>query len=98
MKGFVTPRDFKKRLQLATSVSVHSFKFGIHLLDPEFFPHSQEHGVLVPDLLEDRHRHVRHSMSGAIEVGSDSFLQVGPSLAVSPRDTDPVVVPGTSLS
>ena len=62
MKGFVTPRDFKKRLQLATSVSVHSFKFGIHLLDPEFFPHSQEHGVLVPDLLEDRHGHVRHSM------------------------------------
>ena len=31
-------------------------------------------------------------MSGAIEVGPDSFLQVGPSLAVSPSHADPVLV------
>ena len=54
--------------------------FSGHLLDPKFFTDSQEHGVLIPHLLEDCHGHVRHFMSGAIEVGPDSLLQVGPSL------------------
>ena len=59
--------------------------FGIHLVDPVILPHGQEHGVLIPDLLEDGHGHVRHLVPGAIEVGTDSLLQVGPGLAVSPR-------------
>ena len=71
----------KKQLQLATSVSVHSFEFSVHLLDPKFFSDRQEHGVLVPDLLQDGHGHVGDLVTGTIEVGPDSFLQVGPSLA-----------------
>ena len=46
----------KNRLQLlATFVSVHSFMLSVHLLDPKFLSYSQEHGVLVPNLLEDGH-------------------------------------------
>ena len=78
-------KDFFKRLQLASSVPIHSFVFGIHLVDPIVLPHCQEHGVLIPDLLKDGHGHVRHFVSGAIEVGTDSLLQVGPGLAVSSR-------------
>ena len=66
--------------------------FSGHLLDPKFFTDSQEHGVLIPHLLEDCHGHVRHFMSGAIEVGPNSFLQVGPSLAICPSHADPVLV------
>ena len=93
MKEFLTPWDFfKKRLQLATFVSVDSFMLSIHLLDPEFLSYSQEHGVLVPNLLEYCHGHVRDLVTRAIEVGPDSFFQVGPSLAVCPRHADPVLV------
>ena len=58
--------------------------FRIHFLDPKVLPYSHEHGVRVPDFLEDGHRHVRDLVPGAIEVGPDSLLQVGPSFAVCP--------------
>ena len=53
----VNPWGFlKKQLQLAASVSVHSFILSIHLLDPKFLSDRQEHGVLIPNLLQDCHR------------------------------------------
>ena len=85
-------KDFLKWLQLASSIPVHSFVFRIHLVVPKFLPHRQEHGVLLPDLLEESHGHVGPLVPGAIEVGTDSLLQVGPGLAVSPRHRDPVLV------
>ena len=71
-------KDFLKWLQLASSIPVHSFVFRIHLVDPKFLPYRQEHGVLIPDLLEESHGHVGHLVPGAIEVGTDGLLQVGP--------------------
>ena len=90
-------KGFKNRLQLA-SVSVHSSMFSIHLIDPVLLSNCQEHGVLIPDLLKDGHGHVRHLVPGAVEVGPDSLLQVGPGLAVCPRHRDAVLVhPGPKL-
>ena len=48
--------------------------------------------VRVSDIFHDGHGHVRHSVAGASELGSDSHLQVRPSLAVSPCYADPVLV------
>ena len=78
-------KDFFKRLQLASSVPIHSFVLGIHLVDPIVLPHCQEHGVLIPDLLKDGHGHVGHLVPGAIDVGTKSLFQDGPGLAISPR-------------
>ena len=85
-------KDFLKWLQLASSIPVHSFVFRIHLVVPKFLPHRQEHGVLLPDLLEESHGHVGPLVPGAIEVGTDGLLQVGPGLALSPRHLDPMLV------
>ena len=83
---------FKRQLQLAASVPVHSTMFRIHFLDPKFLSDTQIHGVRVPDLLQDGHRHVRYSVARTIEVGPDSFFQVRPRLPVSPRHADPMLV------
>ena len=42
--------------------------FGIHLVDPVILPHSQEHGVLIPDLLEPGVA-LNH---GAVALGDDA--------------------------
>ena len=58
-------KDLKNRLQLA-SISIHSSVFCIHLVDPMLLSDCQKHGVLIPDLLEDGHGHVRHLVPGAV--------------------------------
>ena len=89
---------FKRQLQLAASVPVHSLMFRIHFLDPEFLSDREIHGVRVPNLLQDGHRHVRYSVARTIKMCPDSFLQVGPRLPVSPRHADPMLVhPGPEL-
>ena len=81
----------KNWLQLA-SIPVDSFIFRIELPNPELLSDGQDHGVLAPDLLQDGHGHVRHLVTGTIEVDPVCLVQVGPRLPVSPRHTDPVLV------
>ena len=89
---------FLRRLQLATSIPIDSTILTIQLLDPELLSDGQVHGIRVPNLLQNCHRHVRHFVARAIEMGPDSFLQIGPRLPVSPSHADPVLVhPGPKL-
>ena len=69
---------FKRQLQLAASVPIHSTMFWIQFLNPKFFSDTEVHWVRVPDFFQDGHRHIRYFVARAIKVGPDSFLQIGP--------------------